>query len=82
MIDVTDSGLGISKDFLPYVFDVFRQAEPPGNRQYGGLGLGLSIVRRLVELHGGTVEVASAGPGCGSTFVVRPPAAPALSAAG
>jgi PAS domain S-box-containing protein len=59
-ITVTDTGKGISADFLPYVFDRFRQAEASSARRYGGLGLGLALVKYLVELHGGTIEVASA----------------------
>lgn len=73
MIRVTDSGIGIRPDFLPYVFDRFRQAESTLTRSHGGLGLGLSIVRHLVELHGGTVEVDSRGEGLGATFTVRLP---------
>ena len=72
-ISVLDTGAGIRPDFLPYVFDRFRQAESSTTRQHGGLGLGLSIVRHLVELHGGTVAVASPGEGKGSTFTVRLP---------
>jgi signal transduction histidine kinase/CheY-like chemotaxis protein len=72
-ISVTDSGAGIEAEFLPYVFDRFRQADGSTRRQYGGLGLGLAIVRHLVELHGGTVAAASAGEGLGATFTVRLP---------
>ncbi len=69
-IAVQDTGAGIRPDFVPYVFDRFRQAESSTTRQYGGLGLGLSIVRNMVELHGGTVTVESPGEGQGSTFTV------------
>jgi signal transduction histidine kinase/uncharacterized protein with PIN domain len=72
-IAVRDSGAGIRPDFLPYVFDRFRQAESTLTRSHGGLGLGLSIVRHLVEMHGGTVEAASDGEGKGATFTVRLP---------
>jgi signal transduction histidine kinase len=72
-IAVTDTGSGIQPDFLPFVFDRFRQAESTTTRSHGGLGLGLSIVRHLVELHGGTVAVASAGPGMGAIFTVALP---------
>jgi len=75
-ISVADTGEGIPADFLPFVFDRFRQADAGTTRQHGGLGLGLSIVRHLVELHGGTVSVDSPGPGQGATFVVRIPARP------
>jgi PAS domain S-box-containing protein len=74
-IVVEDTGIGIRADFLPYVFDRFRQADPSTTRRYGGLGLGLSIVRNLVELHGGSVRVKSAGENQGSTFVVTLPIA-------
>ena len=70
-IEVADTGVGISGDFLPFIFERFRQA--PARRAEGGLGLGLSIVRHIVEVHGGTVEAASQGEGLGSTFTVRLP---------
>jgi signal transduction histidine kinase/CheY-like chemotaxis protein len=73
MISVSDTGQGISPDFLPYVFDRFRQAESSTTRQHGGLGLGLAIVRHLVELHGGTVSALSSGDGQGDTFSVTLP---------
>ncbi|HEY0049039.1 MAG TPA: ATP-binding protein [Pyrinomonadaceae bacterium] len=69
-IIVADNGKGIEKDFLPFVFDRFRQADSSSKRQYGGLGLGLSIVRQLTELHGGSVTVFSEGEGKGATFTV------------
>jgi signal transduction histidine kinase/CheY-like chemotaxis protein len=72
-ISVTDSGAGIEPEFLPYVFDRFRQADGSTRRQHGGLGLGLSIVRHLVELHGGTVGAASPGEDSGATFTVSLP---------
>jgi PAS domain S-box-containing protein len=76
-IIVEDNGAGIRADFLPYVFDRFQQADASRTRRFGGLGLGLSIVRNLVESHGGTVKAASAGEGHGATFtVVLPSAAP------
>jgi PAS domain S-box-containing protein len=71
---VADTGSGITPEFLPHVFDRFQQADAPMTRRVGGLGLGLSIVKHLVELHGGRVEVRSEGEGKGSTFVVRLPA--------
>jgi signal transduction histidine kinase len=72
-ITVNDTGVGISPDVLPYVFDRFRQADSSLTRPFGGLGLGLAIVRHLVELHGGSVQASSAGPGTGAAFVVRLP---------
>lgn len=73
VIVVRDTGQGISPEFLPYVFDRFRQADSTATRVHGGIGLGLSIVRHLVELHGGTVKAESAGPGQGSCFTVQLP---------
>jgi CheY-like chemotaxis protein len=73
MISVIDTGQGIRPDFLPYVFERFRQAESSTTRQHGGLGLGLSIVQHLVELHGGTVTAHSQGDGHGATFTVTLP---------
>ncbi len=75
-IRVHDTGKGISADLLPHVFERFRQADTGTTRSSGGLGLGLSIVRHLVDKHGGSVEVQSAGLGAGSTFTVRIPVAP------
>ncbi|HYE13434.1 MAG TPA: PAS domain S-box protein [Pyrinomonadaceae bacterium] len=72
-VTVSDTGQGISPDFLPFVFDRFRQADQRITRQHGGLGLGLSIVRHLVELHGGSVRAESEGEGRGSTFTVELP---------
>lgn len=72
-IVVRDTGKGISPDFLPYVFDHFRQADSATTRKFGGLGLGLAIVRHLVELHGGSVQADSPGEGLGATFIVRLP---------
>ncbi|HEU4766227.1 MAG TPA: ATP-binding protein [Pyrinomonadaceae bacterium] len=72
-IVVSDSGVGISKEFLPYVFDRFRQADASTTRIHGGLGLGLSIVHQLVDLHGGTVSVSSEGEGKGATFTISLP---------
>jgi PAS domain S-box-containing protein len=70
---VSDDGQGISPAFLPHVFERFRQADASTARHHGGLGLGLSIVKSLVELHGGSVRVSSAGPGTGATFVIELP---------
>ena len=74
-LSVTDNGQGIGADFLPYVFDRFRQADGTTTRAHSGLGLGLAIVRHLVELHGGSVRASSDGEGRGSAFVVRLPVA-------
>jgi PAS domain S-box-containing protein len=72
-ITVSDTGKGISAEFLPFVFDRFRQADSSSTRLHGGLGLGLALVRHLVELHGGSVHAASAGEGEGATFSVQLP---------
>ncbi len=72
-IRVRDSGIGLKEDFLPYVFDRFRQADASSIRKFGGLGLGLAIVRHITEMHGGTVHAESAGENQGSTFIVRLP---------
>jgi signal transduction histidine kinase len=72
-IQVKDTGIGISAEFLPYVFDYFRQADGMTTRKYGGLGLGLAIARRIVEMHGGTIKAASSGEGQGATFTVKIP---------
>lgn len=72
-IRINDSGLGIAPEFLPYVFDRFRQGDASLTRQHGGLGLGLAIVKQLVELHGGTVRAESPGAGKGASFIVNLP---------
>ncbi|MFC7517732.1 response regulator [Herbaspirillum sp. GCM10030257] len=73
VIAVTDNGVGIPEDLLPSVFDMFTQVGQNKEQAQGGLGVGLTLVRRLVELHGGAVTASSEGPGCGSTFTVRLP---------
>ncbi len=77
-LSVRDNGQGVAPEFVPYVFDRFRQADASASRRHGGLGLGLSLVRQIVELHGGTVGVESAGVTRGSTFWVSLPAVPGL----
>jgi two-component system CheB/CheR fusion protein len=72
-IEVSDTGCGISPDFLPFIFDRFRQEDGSRTRRNGGLGLGLTIVRNIAELHGGTIQAESAGEGLGSTFTLRLP---------
>ncbi len=72
-IEVSDTGEGISAEFLPHVFDRFSQADSSTSRSYNGVGMGLAIVRHLVEMHGGTVQAASAGKGKGAKFLVRLP---------
>ncbi len=73
VLEVQDNGAGISPEFLPHVFERFRQEQSTSSRSFGGLGLGLAIVRQLVELHGGSVRATSPGTGLGSTFAVRLP---------
>ena len=75
-LTVSDTGIGITPEFLPHVFDPFRQAESTTTRQHGGLGLGLAISRRLIELHGGEVRAESSGPDQGATFTVTLPLLP------
>ncbi|MCV3213502.1 response regulator, partial [Plectonema radiosum NIES-515] len=72
-ITVTDTGIGINPEFIPYVFDRFRQADSSSTRSYGGLGLGLTIARHLVELHNGKIYAHSEGEGKGATFTVQLP---------
>jgi signal transduction histidine kinase/CheY-like chemotaxis protein len=72
-VSVSDTGQGINNEFLPYVFDRFRQADSTTTRQHGGLGLGLAIARHLVEIHGGTIRAESSGIGRGATFTIRLP---------
>jgi signal transduction histidine kinase len=72
-IVVSDSGVGISPEFMPAVFEPFRQADGSPTREHDGLGLGLAIVKQVVDAHGGTITVASAGEGRGATFTVRLP---------
>jgi signal transduction histidine kinase len=76
VLGVKDSGEGISPEFMPFLFDRFRQADSTSTRRHGGLGLGLSIVRHLCEMHGGTVQACSEGIGHGATFSVRLPQMP------
>jgi signal transduction histidine kinase/FixJ family two-component response regulator len=80
-ITVTDTGEGVAADFLPFIFDRFRQADSTITRRHGGLGLGLAIVRNLVELHEGSVQAESAGEGYGSSFIVRLPLARPIAGA-
>ena len=73
-ITISDTGVGISKDMLPRVFEMFTQAESSTERTHGGLGIGLALARRLVEMHGGEIAADSDGPGQGSTFTITMPA--------
>ena len=73
VVRVRDNGMGLAPDLLPRVFDLYTQAERTLDRALGGLGIGLTIVRRLVEMHHGSVEARSDGPGLGSEFIVRIP---------
>jgi signal transduction histidine kinase len=77
-VRISDTGAGIDPSFLPFVFDRFRQGERASSRRYGGVGLGLSIARELVEAHGGRITAESEGPGHGATFVITLPLGPAL----
>ena len=79
-IQVADNGTGISPEFLPYVFERFRQADGSTTRQFGGLGLGLAIARHLIELHGGTIQAHSSGEGQGATFTICLPLMPTVFA--
>ena len=79
-IAVSDTGIGIAPEFLPYMFDRFRQADSRSTRSHGGLGLGLAIARHMVEQHGGQIEAHSKGPGLGTTIAIRLPAAPPVAA--
>jgi PAS domain S-box-containing protein len=76
MVTVQDTGVGIAAEFLPYVFDRFRQGDSRPNRAYSGLGLGLAIAQHLVQQHGGQIDAASDGPGRGTTIAIRLPATP------
>jgi signal transduction histidine kinase/ActR/RegA family two-component response regulator len=78
-VSVADSGNGIEGEFLPFVFDRFRQSDSSTTRHHGGLGLGLAIVKQLVELHGGSVTARSAGLGCGATFTIALPVSPLMA---
>jgi PAS domain S-box-containing protein len=75
VVSVSDTGIGIAEEMLPRIFDMFTQLQAFGDRTHGGLGIGLSLAKRLIELHGGTLEARSAGPGQGSTFLVHIPLA-------
>jgi PAS domain S-box-containing protein len=72
-IRISDTGKGIEPEFMPFIFDRFRQSDSSSARRFGGLGLGLSLAKQLVELHGGTIEAASDGPGLGATFTLTLP---------
>jgi signal transduction histidine kinase len=78
---VKDNGLGISAEFLPHVFEQYKQSEVPATRHFGGLGLGLTIAHHVLKLHNGSIEAASAGAGGGSTFTIHVPAIPSARSA-
>jgi two-component system CheB/CheR fusion protein len=80
VLRVQDSGIGMAPELVPRVFDLFVRGDAAAARAGGGLGVGLALVRRLVERHHGTVQAFSEGPGCGSTFTVRLAAAPSPNA--
>lgn len=80
-LTIEDNGVGIPSAFLPHVFESFRQVDSSTTREHGGLGIGLSIAKHIVELHGGTIDVRSGGEGQGATFTVRLPVSPLLSTA-
>jgi signal transduction histidine kinase len=82
VLRVSDSGRGLTRDAIAHIFDPFWQGEPSATREHGGLGLGLPIVRHIVQLHGGTVDVDSPGRGVGSTFTVRLPTLPGAAPVG
>ena len=77
---VRDNGQGIRREFLPFLFDRFRQGDASTTRQHRGMGLGLSIVKSLVEMHGGTIAAHSEGEGHGATFTITLPLSPAVPA--
>ena len=79
-VEISDTGVGISPEFLPFVFERFRQGDSRSTRRHGGLGLGLAIAKHIVDLHGGRIGVESDGPGCGTTIRLRLPAATATEA--
>jgi signal transduction histidine kinase len=82
VLRVSDTGSGLTREAIAHIFDPFWQSEPSATREHGGLGLGLPIVRHIVQLHGGTVDVDSPGRGVGSTFTVRLPTLASAAAAG
>lgn len=80
IISVRDSGIGIAPEMLPHIFEIFWQAKEARQRAQGGLGIGLSLAKGLVELHGGTIEARSEGRGKGSEFIIRLPVAEIIAA--
>ncbi len=81
VVTVSDTGIGIADDLLPRVFELFAQGESTTERQHGGLGIGLALARRLIDMHGGHIDARSSGPGCGSTFVITLPLSHAVAEA-